>query len=55
MGRKKFILKGLIGSGMLLSSPILLAQVTGEEFELEEISEFIFAAHNDLNKVKKIV
>jgi ankyrin repeat protein len=55
MDRKKFITNGLIGSGILLSSPMLLAQVTGEEFDTDEISEFVFAAHNDVNKVRKIV
>jgi ankyrin repeat protein len=54
MNRKTFIANGLIGSGLLISSPSLLAQSTGEEFNIDEISELVFAAHNDLDKIRKL-
>jgi hypothetical protein len=55
MDRKKFITKGLIGSGLLISSPVLLANHSQEEFDKEEIKEFVTAAHNDIQSTLKIV
>lgn len=55
MNRKTFITRGMAG-GLLLSSPVLLAQdQTNDKFDLEQIRELVFAAHNDFDETKRII
>lgn len=56
MKRKTFLTKISLGVGITLF-PIsrLNAQTNNNTFSLEEIKEFVFAGHNDLDKVKYIL
>lgn len=55
MNRKSFIKAGVIGSLALTLPTILVAKKREEKFDLEEIKELVYAAHNDLENTKKIV
>ena len=56
MRRKKFIQQSLLLSGATFLTPAsYCAKATAEIISLEAIEEFVFAAHNDLDKTQKIV
>ncbi|MEL6250501.1 MAG: hypothetical protein AAFR87_00715 [Bacteroidota bacterium] len=56
MERKTFLKKGLLGAGMLVGGHTVFTQdKASDNFSLEEIREFVFAAHKDFEKVKKII
>lgn len=56
MKRKTFLQKGLLGAGLLFAGYTGFTQDrTSENFSLEEVQEFVFAAHKDFEKVKKIL
>lgn len=56
MNRKKFLQQGLLTAGAVALAPIALRSANNSEiFTEEEITEFVYAAHNDFDKTKKIV
>ena len=56
MIRKDFIRHGLIATGALIWAPAKIrAKASSEIISLEQIEEFVFAAHKDLEKTQKIV
>lgn len=59
MDRKTFMVKNMALSGIALTAPaILLAsrqEVQDNIFDTDLIREFVFAAHNSLDKTKKII
>ncbi|WP_422361052.1 hypothetical protein [Reichenbachiella sp.] len=56
MNRKSFLTKGALATGSLaFISPYTFAQETEGVFSLEEIKEFVFAAHKDFDETKRIV
>lgn len=57
MNRKQFIQNGILAAGALSASPFAfgLQQDEDKDFTLEEIKEFVFAAHNDFDKTKAII
>lgn len=56
MNRKKFIKHGLLSSGLIFTGFRGISQDQDEpHFSLEEIKELVFAAHRDLDKVKRIL
>jgi len=56
MKRKTFLKKGLLGAGLFAGGYSAFSQdKTANNFSLEEIKEFVFAAHRDYDKVKEII
>ena len=55
MNRKTFIKRSVAGSAGLLFSTSYLKAQKNPLFELQEIKEFVFAAHKDLEATKKII
>lgn len=56
MNRKKFIRQSLFAAGATAVAPIAIyAKTNNEVFTAEEITAFVYAAHNDFDAVKKIV
>ena len=56
MDRKSFIKKGLMGTGLLLASPLTTAFAQENTlFDAEEIREFVGAAHRDFEETKRII
>lgn len=55
MNRKSFLKTGAILSSSLLINPQLYAIQENSNFDLEEIKEFVFAAHKDFEETKKII
>lgn len=54
MDRKSFIKKSILGTAVLSVPAIVMAQ-DSEKLSLEEIREFVFAAHKDLDGVQKLI
>jgi len=55
MNRKHFLQKGLVATGgLLIVTNSALSQETTDIFEIEDIYEFVLAAHRNLDDVKKI-
>jgi len=54
MDRKSFIKKSVLGTG-LLSLPTIIIARDKESLTLEEIREFVFAAHKDLGATQKLI
>ncbi len=56
MNRKKFIKNTLTIGGALTVSPMLIAgNPDADLFGLDEVKEFVFAAHSDFEKTKRII
>lgn len=56
MNRKAFLHNSLLAAGATLAAPsLVLNQDNKDNFSLEEVRELVFAAHNDLDKTKKII
>ena len=55
MNRKNFIIQGLTGltAGALMPRPLMSCQ-DEEIFDADQITEFVFAAHSDFDKTKRI-
>ena len=55
MNRKQFLQAGLFAGGAaLLGAGRVAAQSSGDPFSADQITEFVFAAHSDLEKTTKI-
>ncbi len=56
MIRKKFIQQSLLATGAAFLAPVRVkAQSENKIISLEEIQDFVFAAHSDLDKTRSIV
>lgn len=56
MDRKSFLQKSLMGTGLLLASPLSAAFAQENTlFDAAEISEFVGAAHRDFDETKRII
>lgn len=54
MDRKSFLKKSAMGAGALALPTLIIAQ-DSNKLSLEEIREFVFAAHKDLDETKRII
>ncbi|MCR9253765.1 MAG: ankyrin repeat domain-containing protein [bacterium] len=55
MNRKSFLKTGALLSSSILISPQLYSIQENSNFDLEEIREFVFAAHKDFDETKRII
>ena len=55
MNRKTFLKNGFLGGGAILASSTVVSPFNDPMFSLEEIKEFVFAAHKDFDATKRII
>ncbi|MEP1094788.1 MAG: hypothetical protein ABJG78_06735 [Cyclobacteriaceae bacterium] len=55
MDRKSFIKKGILGSGALLSVPIISIGQDRDNINMEDIKEFVTVGHSNFERTKEIV
>ncbi|MEQ9405858.1 MAG: hypothetical protein RIM99_19860 [Cyclobacteriaceae bacterium] len=55
MNRNSFLKKSVLSGGILLTAPTILIGQKRDVISVEEISEFVGAAHNNFEKTKQIV